>query len=140
MCHRYVLWVECPIHLTLVWQYHITRTFLAVDIYSSMIFNKKKIRYKSYNLTTKKFKTLSHEESFFNLRIGSTFVSKNVTNHSRIFKPTIDTKTRSSITSCQKTLAHTISEKKPIPTMEIKLFDTKNCSSITLSQKTVVHT
>ena len=64
--------------------YH--KTFLSVNIYRSNL--KKKIiqRSKSYNLTTKKFETPSQEESFFNLRIGSTFVSKNVTNHS-IFKP-----------------------------------------------------
>ena len=43
---RCVLWLEWPILVTLVWQHHITKTFLSVDIYWSMIFNKKK-----YNVT-----------------------------------------------------------------------------------------
>ena len=88
---RCVLSLEWPILLMLVWQDHITRTFLSVDIYRSMIFSKIKIspphtykhryvkflttsklaspaniliqpldlkRHKSYNLTTKKFRTL----------------------------------------------------------------------------------
>ena len=38
---RCVLWLEWPILLMLVWQDHIARTFLSVDIYRSMISNKK---------------------------------------------------------------------------------------------------
>ena len=98
---RCVLSREWPILLMLQWQDHITRTFLSVDIYWSMIFNEIKIspphtyehryvkylttlkiasmiiayqrqmtpanilfqpldlkRHKSYNITTKKFRTL----------------------------------------------------------------------------------
>ena len=47
---RCVLWLEWQILLTLVWQDHIARTFLSVDIYQSMIFNKKKFNVTNHTI------------------------------------------------------------------------------------------